>query len=108
MNEKKIVAAAALMPDAPESQKFEKWSALKAVSPMITNIISTPSLMITMTVLTIADSLAPRISRIVHIRISTTAGRLIRPVVLSSYGIGEYDSESGSDTPNRLSVSSLK
>ena len=108
MNEKKIVAAAALIPAAPAPQKSSKWSPLNAVNPMITNSISTASLMITMTVLTSADSLAPRISSIMHISTSTTAGRLISPVTLSSYGMGEYDSASGSCTPKRLSVSSLK
>ena len=39
---------------------------------MTTNITSTPSLMSTMTVLTVADSLAPRISSTVH---STPARR---------------------------------
>ena len=84
MKEKKIVAAAALMPAAPVSQKSSKWSALNAVKPMTTNSISTLSLISTMTVLTRADSLAPRISSTMHISTSTTAGRLMMPVVLSS------------------------
>ena len=84
MKEKKIVPAAALMPAGPASQKPLKWSASKAVMPMTTNISSTVSLIITMIVFTRADSLAPRMSSTMHISTSTTAGRLMIPVVLSS------------------------
>ena len=88
MKEKKIVPAAALMPADPDAQKLSKRSAWNAVSPITMNITSTPSLMSTMTVLTRADSLAPRISSSVHIATRTIAGRLTRPLV-PSYGMGE-------------------
>jgi hypothetical protein len=64
-------------------------SAWNAVSPITMNSTSTLSLMSTMTVLTLADSLAPRISSSVHRTTSTIAGRFTRPVVPSSYGMGE-------------------
>ena len=41
---------------------------------MMTNMTSTPSLIITMIALTVADSLAPRISSSAHIAIRMIAG----------------------------------
>ena len=69
-------------------KKLSKRSASNAVSPMMMNITRTLSLMSTMIVLTLADSLAPRISSSVHRPTSTIAGRLTRPFV-PSYGMGE-------------------
>jgi hypothetical protein len=100
MNEKKIMLAAVVMPAMPLSQKPWKWSALNAVSAMMMNIPSTPSLISTMIVLTKADSLAPRISSSMHITISKTAGRLTMPGVSSQ---GADVSDCGSCQPNRLS-----
>ena len=54
-------------------------SALNAVNATQTNNISTASLMITVTALTVADSLAPRISSTQHIATSTAAGMLMIP-----------------------------
>ena len=67
--------AAEPMPATPKGAKSRRWSASNAVKAMTTNTTSTPSLIITMTALTLADSLAPRISSNAHITISTTAGR---------------------------------
>ena len=89
MKEKKIVPAAALMPADPDAKKLSKRSASNAVSPMTMNSTRTLSLMSTMIVLTLADSLAPRISSSVHRTTRTMAGRLTRPVVPSSTGMGE-------------------
>lgn len=108
MNEKKIVAAAALTPAGPAAQKLSNRSAWKAVKAMTTNISSTPSLIRTMIVLARADSVTPRISSSMHRNTSTTAGRLMMPVTLSSNGMGEKDRASGRCHPNRLAVSSLK
>ena len=83
MKEKKIVPAAALMPADPDAKKLSKRSASNAVSPIKMNITRTVSLMSTMIVLTLADSLAPRISSSVHKATSTIAGRLTSPLVPS-------------------------
>ena len=56
-----------------------------------------------MTALTVADSLAPRISSSAHSPMSTTAGRLITPPAS-----GDWDSDSGIVNPNRLSSSWLR
>src|SRR5262245_17636285 len=63
---------------------------------------STPSLISTMTVLTFADSLAPRISSMVHRKMRMTAGRLNTPPCS-----GAFEIDSGRVKPNRLSSSSL-
>jgi hypothetical protein len=99
------VLAAAVIPAQPESQKPAKWSVLNAVNAMTINISSTPSLVITMTVLTKADSLAPRMSNSAHMMIRMTAGRLIMPGEASH---GAADNDCGICTPNRLSSSSLR
>ena len=91
--------AAAVMP-AKQSQNPAKWSVLNAVNAMMTNISSTPSLMITMMVFTRADSLAPRISSSAHMMMRMTAGRLIVP---GSASHGAADNACGICTPNRLS-----
>ena len=75
MNVKKMVPAADPMPATPNGAKSLRWSASKAVNAMTANMTSTPSLISTMIALTLADSLAPRISSSAHIAISTTAGR---------------------------------
>lgn len=79
-----MVAAAAETPAAPAAQKASNRSTSNAVKPTTTNSPSTASLMITMMVLTRADSLAPRTSRSMQSSTSTTAGRLIHPVGPSS------------------------
>ena len=84
MKEKKIVPAAALTPAAPAPRSCRTGRSRTRVSPMTMNSTSTASLMITMTVLTLADSLAPRSSSRLHRKTSTIAGRLISPVVSSS------------------------
>src|SRR3981081_2383131 len=100
MSDKKIRLAAVVMPSMPLSQKPWKWSALNAVSAMMMNIDSTPSLISTMTVITAAASLAPRISSSMHIATSKAAGRLTMPGVASH---GADVSDCGSCHPNRLS-----
>ena len=72
MNEKKIVPAAAAMPAKPNGAKSAKWSPSNAVNAMTMNIASTVSLITTMIALTLADSLAPRISSSAHSATSTT------------------------------------
>ena len=81
--------AAAVMPADPAAQKLSNRSAWKAVRPITMNRPRTLSLISTMTVLTFADSLAPRMSSRVHKNTSTIAGRFTRPVVPSSTGMGE-------------------
>lgn len=93
MNEKKIVPAAAPIPATPNGAKSRRFPELNAVNPMMTNISRTDSLMITMTALTAADSLAPRMSRKAHMVISTTAGRFSTPGLSSK---GAADSACGS------------
>ena len=57
---------------------------------MTTNSASTPSLMITMMVLTVADSLAPRISNSVHMTIKIDGGQVDDArVVAPSGGSGQ-------------------
>ncbi|SKT92244.1 Uncharacterised protein [Mycobacteroides abscessus subsp. abscessus] len=73
---KKIVPAAAPIPLTPNGAKSEKLPAWNAVNAMIANTERTASLSSTMTVLTSADSLVPRMSRIAHMMMSRTAGRL--------------------------------
>ncbi len=58
--------AAAPMPATPNGANSANRSVSKAVKAMTANITSTPSLMITMTALTFADSLAPRMSSRAH------------------------------------------
>ena len=102
MKEKKIVPAAAPIPETPNGAKSLRLPESNAVKPMTMNMPSTDSLMMTMTVLTAADSLAPRISNSAQSAIRMTAGRLSTPG-LSSHGACE--SESGRWTPITLSMS---
>ena len=67
------------------------------------NSSSTPILIITMTALTFADSLAPRISSSAHSTIRTTAGRLNSAALL-----GACDRFSGMVKPKTLSRNSLR
>ena len=71
--------------------------ALNAVSAIAPNMTSTPSLMRTMIVLTIADSRVPRMSSSAHRPTSTTAGRLMIPP-----SSGPPLSAAGSVQPKRL------
>ena len=102
MKVKKMVAAPAVIPAKPAFQNPAKWSVVNAVKAIATNNASTPNLMITMTVLTVADSLAPRISSSAHMTIKSMAGRLTMPGVSPN---GEALSECGSVNPNKLSSS---
>jgi hypothetical protein len=85
------------MPVIPNGAKSAKLSEFHPVTPMTTNITSTATLMTTMIALTVADSLAPRISRNAHSATSTTAGRLSTPPPS-----GDCDSRSGIWKPNTL------
>ena len=105
MNVKKIVPAAAVMPVIPFGAKSAKLSDWKPVNAIATNITSTASLMTTIAALTLADSAAPRISRIAHIRTRISAGRLMKP---GSVSHGAADSEVGICQPIRLCSSWLR
>ena len=83
--------------------KSARLSEFQPVSPITTNSTSTPILIITMIALTVADSLAPRISRDALSNTSTMAGRLITPPAS-----GALDNASGMVNPNRLSSSSFR
>ena len=96
MNVKKIVPAAAVTPAAPCGAKSAKLSAWNAVTAIAANMRSTPSLMITMTVFTAADSRVPRMSRSAHRPTRTTAGRFTTPP-----SSGPADSAAGMSQPNR-------
>ncbi len=105
MKVKKMELAARVMPPKPLSQKPAKWSVLNAVNATATNKPSTHSLRITITVLTAADSLAPRISRSAHMMMRTMAGRLTMPGFSPH---GAVDSACGNRQPNRFSSSLLR
>ena len=83
--------------------KSDRLSEFQPWIPSTMNSSSTPILIITMTALTLADSLAPRISSSVHSTIRTTAGRLNMPPCS-----GACDRFSGMVKPKRLSRSSLR
>jgi hypothetical protein len=74
------------------------------VKAITANITSTESLMMTMTVLTFADSLAPRISSSAHRPTSVMAGRLTMPGWTSQ---GAAERASGSRKPRKFSSSLL-
>ncbi len=69
-----MVPAADPIPETPNGAKSRRWFASNAVKATITKTTSTPSLIITMMALTLADSLAPRMSNNAHITINRTAG----------------------------------
>src|SRR5215813_6171331 len=98
-----MIPAADVIPSRPNGLKFDRLFESQPVTPTAMNRISTPTLMSTITALTFADSLAPRISSAEHIRISSTAGRLKTPPCS-----GACEIESGIVKPNRLSKSSLR
>ena len=99
-----MVPAAEPIPATPKGAKSANRSALNAVNAMTTNNASTPSLITTMIVFTVADSLAPRISSSAHMTIRMMAGRLTMP---GSESHGAADNALGMLTPNRLSSSLL-
>src|SRR5690349_4677499 len=98
-----MMPAATLMPSKPEGAKFDRWFESQPWRPTTTNSASTPSLIITMIALILADSLAPRRSSSVQSQINTTAGRLNTPPCS-----GAWDIASGIVKPKRLSSSSLR
>ncbi len=91
--------AAEPMPDTPRGAKSLRWPASKAVNATTTNISRTPSLITTMMALTLADSLAPRMSSSAHIPIRTIAGRFTTPGCDSH---GPADSACGNPKPKTL------
>jgi hypothetical protein len=103
MKAKKMMPAAPVIPVIPNGAKSAKLSEFQPVAPITTNITSTATLMTTMIALTVADSLAPRMSSSAHSATSTTAGRLSTPPPS-----GDCDSTSGMRNPNRLSSNWLR
>ena len=81
MKEKKIVPAAVATPAKPERREVGEVVGVEGGERDDENIASTASLITTMIALTLADSLAPRISSSAHSATSTTAGRLMMPGV---------------------------
>jgi hypothetical protein len=75
-----------------------------AVNAITANMVSTPSLISTMMALTLADSLAPRISSSAHNATRMTAGRLTMP---GSASHGAAESACGRCPPRKLSASLL-
>jgi len=102
MYEKKMPPVAARMPVAPMGAKSARLLVFQPVMPTATNMTSTAILMITITALTVADSLAPRISSIMHSPTSTMAGMLMMPTG------GAAASTCGICQPVRLSSSWLR
>src|SRR4051794_14232032 len=98
-----MIPAADVMPETPKGAKSERLSEFQPLSPTTMNSASTPSLIRTITALTFADSLAPRISSSVQSTTRTIAGRLMMPSAS-----GAFDSESGIVKPKTLSSSSLR
>ena len=96
--------AAALIPAAPNGAKFAKRSDSNAVNAITANITSTPSLMITITAFTAADSLAPRISNMAHSITRKVAGRLMIPGSVSQ---GAAENACGRACPRKFSKSLL-
>src|SRR5215813_9343577 len=90
-----MIPAADVMPSRPNGLKFDRLFESQPVMPTAMNRIRTPTLISTITALTFADSLAPRIS--------STAGKLKTPPCS-----GACDIESGIVKPNRLLSSSLR
>ena len=98
-----MIPAAEVMPASPKGAKSARLSEFQPCSPSTMNSTSTAILIITITALTFADSLEPRISSSVHRAIRITAGRLSTPPCS-----GACDSASGIMKPNRLSNSSFR
>ena len=96
--------AAALTPAAPNGAKSANRSVWNAVNAITANITSTPSLMTTMMLLTLADSLAPRISSSAHSMTRTRAGRFTTP---GSASQGAPESAFGNRNPRKFSSSLL-
>ena len=86
-----------MTPATPNGAKSAKLFEFHPVKPMMMNNNRMPILISTMTVFTVADSLAPRMSSNVQSKIKITAGRLKIPPCS-----GAWDSASGICTPNRL------
>ena len=88
------------MPETPKGARSAKWCALNAVNAIAENSTSTAILIITMTALALADSLAPRINRTAHITTKTIAGRLTMP---GSASHGPAEIVCGRTNPKTLS-----
>ena len=74
-----MVPAARPTAAVPSGAKLANRSVWKAVNAITMKPASTPSLMITMMVLALADSEAPRMSSSMHITTRMMAGRLTMP-----------------------------
>src|ERR671915_11695 len=98
-----MMLAAVITPPAPNGAKSDRLSEFQPVTPTTTKSTSTPILISTMAALTLADSLAPRISSSVHSTTSAIAGRLITPSAS-----GAFERSAGIVNENRLSSSSLR
>ena len=64
-----------VMPSKPAGEKSDRLSEFQPVTPTAMKSTSTASLISTITVLTLADSLAPRSSSSVHSQISARRAR---------------------------------
>ena len=91
-----MIPAADVMPLVPNGVNSDRLSEFQPCRPSTTNSASTESLISTITVLTRADSLAPRISSRVQSPMRTTAGRLNTPPCS-----GALEMASGSSKPNQ-------
>ena len=98
-----MMPAAEVTPSKPKGVKSERLSEFHPVTPTATKNSRTLILIATITVLTVADSLAPRISSSMQSTIRTTAGRLKIPS--ASGALARF---SGMTKPKRLSNSSLR
>ena len=98
-----MMPAAEVIPFTPAGAKSERLSESQPEMPSTMKSSSTPSLIITMIALTLADSLAPRSSRNMHSTMRMTAGTLKMPPCS-----GACAKSSGIVKPKRLSSSSLR
>jgi hypothetical protein len=103
MKVKKIEEAATPMPATPNGANGWRLLPEKAVKAIMTNRISTATLMSTMIVFALADSRVPRMSSRQQSVTSTIAGRLRKPP-----SPGAARMMSGNLKPNRLENSSLR
>jgi hypothetical protein len=103
MKAKKITEAAVTIPSRPLGANGRRLPLSKTVAATTMNRTSTASLTNTMTVLVLAVSRAPFISRAVTATTMRTAGRLKVPPCS-----GEVDRASGMRTPKAVSRNSLR
>ena len=81
-----MMPAAEVTPSAPNGAKSDRLSESQPVAPTRMNRIRTATLISTITALTLADSLAPRMSSSVQRMIRTTAGVLNTPPCSGAFG----------------------